>query len=113
MVIDVNLTPELEFAASSTTPIAVTQKVTSSWVQNGKTYYRYSTTITNKSSKNLKNLKLYISKLYGPLWGLTKSGDSYFFPAWVNSLGAGKSIEFVYIHSASPAAVSVSSYNLF
>ncbi|KAK6158379.1 hypothetical protein DH2020_005693 [Rehmannia glutinosa] len=98
--------------ASSTSPIAITQKVTSTWVRNGKTYYRYSTTITNKSSKNLKNLKLYISKLYGPLWGLTKSGNSYFFPAWINSLAAGKSIEFVYIHSASPATVSVSSYNL-
>ncbi|KAL0297526.1 UNVERIFIED_CONTAM: Endoglucanase 6 [Sesamum radiatum] len=98
--------------ASSTNPIAISQKVTSSWVHNAETYYRYSTTITNMSSKNLKNLKLYISKLYGPLWGLTKSGDSYVFPSWINSLPAGKSIEFVYIHSASPADVSVSSYTL-
>ncbi|KAK4435465.1 Endoglucanase 6 [Sesamum alatum] len=99
-------------ASSAASPIAITQKLTASWVHNGKTYNRYSTTITNKSSKNLKNLKLYISELYGPLWGLTKSGNSYFFPAWINSLAAGKSIEFVYIHSASPAKVSVSSYNL-
>ncbi|KAL3844484.1 hypothetical protein ACJIZ3_001887 [Penstemon smallii] len=98
--------------ASNAKQVVVTFKVTSTWVQNGKTYYRYSTTITNNSSKNLKNLKLYISKLYGPLWGLTKSGDSYVFPAWINSLAAGKSIEFVYIHSASPAVVSVSSYTL-
>ncbi|KAL3652773.1 Endoglucanase [Castilleja foliolosa] len=98
--------------ASSTSPIAVTQRVTSSWVHNGKTYYRYSTTVTNKSSKNLKNLKLYISNLYGPLWGLTKSGNLFFFPSWINSLAAGKSIEFVYIHTASEAKVSVSSYNL-
>ncbi|XP_011101037.1 endoglucanase 6 [Sesamum indicum] len=98
--------------ASSASPVAITQKLTASWVHNGKTYYRYSTTITNKSSKNLKNLKLYISELYGPLWGLTKSGNSYFFPAWINTLAAGKSIEFVYIHSSSPAKVSVSNYNL-
>ncbi|KAH6820498.1 glycosyl hydrolase 9C2 [Perilla frutescens var. hirtella] len=97
---------------STASPIAITQKVTSSWVHSGKTYYRYSTTVTNKSSKNLKNLKLYISKLYGPLWGLTKSGDSYTFPSWINTLAAGKSIEFVYIHSASQAEVSVSSYTL-
>ncbi|KAH6804380.1 glycosyl hydrolase 9C2 [Perilla frutescens var. frutescens] len=97
---------------STASPIAITQKVTSSWVHSGKTYYRYSTTVTNKSSKNLKNLKLYISKLYGPLWGLTKSGDSYSFPSWINNLAAGKSIEFVYIHSASQAEVSVSSYTL-
>lgn len=92
--------------------VAITQKVTASWVSRGKTYYRYSTIVTNKSSKNLKNLKLYISKLYGPVWGLTKSGDSYSFPSWVNTLAAGKSIEFVYIHSASQAVVSVSSYTL-
>ncbi|KAL0447764.1 UNVERIFIED_CONTAM: Endoglucanase 6 [Sesamum latifolium] len=98
--------------ASSTNPIAISQKVTASWIHNGETYYRYSTTITNRSSKNFKNLKLYISKLYGPLWGLTKSGDSYVFPSWINSLPAGKSIEFVYIHSASPADISVSSYTL-
>ncbi|KAL2516701.1 Endoglucanase 6 [Abeliophyllum distichum] len=98
--------------ASSANQIAIAQKVTSSWISKGKTYYRYSTKVTNKSSKTLKNIKLSISKLYGPLWGLTKSGDFYFFPAWTNSLAGGKSIEFVYIHSSSPAEVSVSSYTL-
>ena len=86
--------------------------MTTSWNVKGKTYYRYSTVVTNKSYKTLKDLKLSISKLYGPLWGLTKSGNSYGFPMWLNSLPAGKSLEFVYIHSASPADVSVSSYNL-
>ncbi|XP_028057393.1 endoglucanase 6-like [Camellia sinensis] len=97
---------------SSSAPIAIEQKMTSSWDYNGKTYYRYSTTVTNKSPKTLKFLNLSISKLYGPLWGLTKSGNSYVFPAWLNSLPAGKSLEFVYIHSASQADVSVSIYNL-
>ncbi|KAL7165534.1 hypothetical protein ACSBR2_041255 [Camellia fascicularis] len=96
----------------SSAPIAIEQKMASSWDYNGKTYYRYSTTVTNKSPKTLKFLNLSISKLYGPLWGLTKSGDSYVFPAWLNSLPAGKSLEFVYIHSASQADVSVSGYNL-
>lgn len=99
-------------ASSSASPIAIAQKVSSSWVLNGRTYYRYTTTITNKSSRKLKNLKLYISKLYGPLWGLTKSGNSFFFPSWINTLDAGKSIQFVYIHSASQAKISVSSYTL-
>lgn len=99
-------------ASSSASPIAIAQKVSSSWVLNGRTYYRYTTTITNKSSRKLKNLKLYISKLYGPLWGLTKSGNSFFFPSWINTLDAGKSIQFVYIHSASQAQISVSSYTL-
>ncbi|KAJ4849500.1 hypothetical protein Tsubulata_005812 [Turnera subulata] len=98
--------------ASTSAPIAIEQKMTTSWIANGKTYYRYSTIVTNKSSKDLKNLKLSVSKLYGPLWGLTKSGDSYSLPSWLNSLAAGKSLEFVYIHSASAADVSVSSYTL-
>ncbi|XP_059662216.1 endoglucanase 6 [Cornus florida] len=98
--------------ASSSSPVAIEQKMTISWNDKGKTYYRYSTVVTNKSGKTLKGLKLSISKLYGPLWGLTKSGESYGLPAWVDTLPAGKSIEFVYIHSASPADVSVSSYTL-
>ncbi|KAL4348347.1 hypothetical protein GQ457_17G021780 [Hibiscus cannabinus] len=98
--------------ASSSSPITIEQKMTSSWNDRGNTYYRYSTVVTNKSYKTLKDLKLSISKLYGPIWGLTKSGNSYGFPKWLSSLPAGKSLEFVYIHSASPADVSVSSYNL-
>ncbi|KAE8710810.1 Endoglucanase 1 [Hibiscus syriacus] len=98
--------------ASSSSPITIVQKMTTSWNDKGKTYYRYSTIVTNKSYKTLKDLKLSISKLYGPLWGLAKSGNSYGFPTWLNSLPAGKSLEFVYIHSTSPADVSVSSYNL-
>ncbi|WJX48109.1 Endoglucanase [Trifolium repens] len=98
--------------ASRSGPISVEQKMTNSWIAKGRTYYRYSTTVTNKSTKNLKSLNLSISKLYGPLWGLTKSGDSYTFPAWINSLSAGKSLEFVYIHSTTPADVSVANYLL-
>ncbi|KAL6549861.1 Endoglucanase [Orobanche minor] len=98
--------------ASSPKEVEITQLATASWVANGKTYYRYSVKITNKSSKKLTNLKLAISKLYGPLWGLKKSGKSYYFPTWPNFVSAGKSIEFVYIHSASQATVLVSYYNL-
>ncbi|XP_073303148.1 endoglucanase 6-like [Primulina huaijiensis] len=110
----INMTPKeaVNTSSGTTNPISITQKLTASWVQNGVTYYRYSTTITNKSSKSVENLKLIISKLYGPVWGLTKAGDSYLFPSWINNLAAGRSMEFVYIHSASPAEVSVSSYTL-
>ncbi|KAL1364302.1 hypothetical protein HN51_012481 [Arachis hypogaea] len=93
-------------------PISIQQKMTTSWFAGGKTYYRYSTVVTNKSSKDLKSLNLSISKLYGPIWGLTKSGDSYTFPSWLPSLSAGKSLEFVYIHAASQADVSVANYSL-
>ncbi|KAE8677963.1 Endoglucanase 2 [Hibiscus syriacus] len=104
--------PKAKSTLASSSPVSIQQKVTKSWNEKGRTYYRYSTMVTNKSSKTLKDLKLSISKLYGPLWGLTKSGISYGLPTHINSLPAGKSIEFVYIHAASPADVSVSSYNL-
>ena len=99
-------------AVSSSKQIAVVQKMTASWVSRGKTCYRYSTVVTNKSGKTLRNLRISVSKLYGPLWGLAKYGNSYVLPAWNKSLAPGKSIEFVYIHSASAASVSVTSYTL-
>ncbi|KAJ9706166.1 hypothetical protein PVL29_001630 [Vitis rotundifolia] len=106
-------TPKVTPAPASTSAeIAIEQKLTTSWKAKGNAYYRYSTIVTNKSAKTLKDLKLTISKLYGPLWGLTKSGDSYGFPSWLKSLAAGEKLEFVYIHSADPAEVSVSSYTL-
>ncbi|CAL0330979.1 unnamed protein product [Lupinus luteus] len=52
--------------ASWSDPISIEQKITSSWVYNGRTYYRYSAVLTNKSSKLIKSLNLSISKLYGP-----------------------------------------------
>ncbi|CBI34476.3 hypothetical protein VitviT2T_001794 [Vitis vinifera] len=106
-------TPKVTPAPASTSAeIAIEQKLTTSWKAKGNTYNRYSTIVTNKSAKTLKDLELTISKLYGPLWGLTKSGDSYGFPSWLKALAAGEKLEFVYIHSADPAEVSVSSYTL-
>lgn len=113
-----NLTDLINFdcliclTASSASPIIISQKMMSSWRNEGKIYYRYSTKLTNRSTKTLKNLKLSITKLYGPIWGVTKTGNSYGFPSWMQSLPAGKSMEFVYIHSASPANVLISNFSL-
>ncbi|KAG1346433.1 endoglucanase 6 [Cocos nucifera] len=93
-------------------PFTVEQNATTSWNYEGKTYYRYSTVVTNKSSKTVKDLNISISKLYGPLWGLSKSSNGFGFPTWLSSLPAGKSLEFVYIHAASPADIWVSGYTL-
>ncbi|KAL8138946.1 hypothetical protein V2J09_004947, partial [Rumex salicifolius] len=105
---------QTEPATYNNAPLMITikQKETNSWTHEGKTYHRYSAILTNKSSKTLKDVKIGISKLYGPLWGLTQSADTYTFPLWLNSLAPGKSLEFVYIHTSSPADVSVSSYTL-
>lgn len=96
----------------ASSPLTIEQKATTSWNSKGRTFYRYSVVVTNKSSKNVKDLYISISKLYGPLWGLNKSRYGYGFPAWLNSLSAGKSLEFVYIHSASPADIWISGYKL-
>ncbi|XP_010455501.1 PREDICTED: endoglucanase 19-like isoform X2 [Camelina sativa] len=98
--------------ASSPSPITISQKMTNSWKDEGKVYYRYSTRLTNRSTKTLTNLKISFTKLYGPIWGVTKTGNSYGFPSWIQSLPAGKSMEFVYIHSAPQANVLVSNYSL-
>lgn len=92
--------------------IALSQTVTSSWSSRGRTYYRYSTLITNKSKQTVKNLKLSVERLYGPLWGLSKTvGSSYNLPYW-QSLAPGQSFEFVYIHAAPQATISVQSYDM-
>ncbi|XP_058100374.1 endoglucanase 6-like [Magnolia sinica] len=96
----------------SYSPVVIEQKMTSSWNAKGRTYYRYSTVVTNKSAKTVRDIKLSIGKLYGPLWGLSRSGGAYMFPAWLDSLSAGKSLEFVYIHAAPPADIRVSSYTV-
>ncbi|KAF3779728.1 Endoglucanase 19 [Nymphaea thermarum] len=97
---------------ASYSPISVSQQASASWNFKGRTYYRYSTIVTNKSDKTVKDLKLAIWKLYGPLWGLSKYGNEYYFPTWITALPAGKSLEFVYIHAADPAEISVSGYTL-
>ncbi|KAG0503534.1 hypothetical protein HPP92_003606 [Vanilla planifolia] len=93
-------------------PFTVKQTATTSWIAKGRTYYRYSVTVTNNSPKTAKGLKLTISKLYGPLWGLEKARNGYGLPSWIESLPSGKSLEFVYIHSAAQADVWVAGYTL-
>ncbi|KAK4803761.1 hypothetical protein SAY86_003578 [Trapa natans] len=107
------VTPRLHVpAATTSSPISIEQKLTTWWNADGKTYSRYLTVVTNKSDKTLTSLNLWISKLYGPIWGLTKTENSYTFPSWIQYLPAGKSLDFVYIHASSQAEVSVSGYKL-
>ena len=98
--------------SSATSELDVVQVMTTSWTDKGKKYYRYSVKIVNRSSKTVKNLKVAIAEIHGPLWGLTKNGEDYGFPWWVDSIAAGKSLEFVYIHAAAQATVSISGYTL-
>ncbi|XP_020096917.1 endoglucanase 19-like [Ananas comosus] len=104
--------PSTSPVSEESSPVTIEQKATASWVSKGKTYYRYSVIVTNKSPKTVKDLHVGISKLYGPLWGLDKHRYGYVFPTWLESLPGGKSLEFVYIHSASPAEIWVYGYKL-
>ncbi|CAL4978629.1 unnamed protein product [Urochloa decumbens] len=94
-------------------PIGIEQKATASWTERGKTYRRYSVTVTNRSTnKTVHELHIGISKLYGKVWGVDKARYGYVFPSWMQSLPAGKSAAFVYIQAAPPADVWVTGYKL-
>ncbi|XP_042374755.1 endoglucanase 6-like [Zingiber officinale] len=96
----------------SSQAFAIEQRQTTSWNNRGKTYYRYAAVVTNKSARTAVELKLSVSQLYGPIWGLANSGDKYTFPEWLSSLPGGKSFDFVYIQAAPPAVVTVAGYKL-
>ncbi|KAK8935595.1 Endoglucanase 6 [Platanthera zijinensis] len=98
--------------AGAFSPFTVKQTATTSWIERGRTYYRYSVVVINNTAKTAKDLKFNVSNLYGPLWGLNQADNGYNLPSWFTSLPAGKSLEFVYIHSGSPANIWVTGYTL-
>ena len=86
-----------------------------SWSQSGTTYYRYVASITNRSPhQTLTAIGLSIQILYGPLWGLSKpdANNTYSFPKWLKSLPPGQSMDFVYIHAAPAATISLANYHM-
>uniref|UniRef100_A0A0D9UYD2 Endoglucanase n=1 Tax=Leersia perrieri TaxID=77586 RepID=A0A0D9UYD2_9ORYZ len=95
-------------------PIEVEQKATKSWTQNGRKYYRYAVTVTNRSptKKTVEELHIGIGKLYGKVWGLEKARYGYVLPSWMPALRAGESAAFVYVHAAPPADVWITGYKL-
>ncbi|KAL6627186.1 hypothetical protein ACP70R_030912 [Stipagrostis hirtigluma subsp. patula] len=99
-------------AAEHDSPIEIEQNATASWTQGGKTYHRYTVTVTNRSNKTAHELHIGISKLDGQVWGLDKARYGYVFPSWRTSLAAGESAAFVYVQAAPPADVWVTGYKL-
>ncbi|KAL6850124.1 hypothetical protein ACP4OV_020751 [Aristida adscensionis] len=93
-------------------PIEIEQKATASWTQRGKTYRRYTVTVTNRSEKTAHELHIGISKLSGAVWGVEKARYGYVFPSSHASLPAGESAAFVYVQAAPPADVWVTGYKL-
>jgi len=55
-------------------------------------------------------MKLSVQGLYGPIWGLSKTGGSS-YSLW-QSIAPGQSFDFVYIHAAPQATISVQSYDM-
>ncbi|KAJ1281978.1 hypothetical protein BS78_03G014500 [Paspalum vaginatum] len=93
-------------------PIEITQNATASWTERGKTYHRYSVTVTNRSLKTVYELHVGIAKLTGKVWGVDKARYGYVFPSSLASLPPGKSAAFVYVQAAPPADVWVTGYKL-
>ncbi|KAL5228944.1 hypothetical protein ABZP36_017209, partial [Zizania latifolia] len=107
------LSPAADHHQHASPVVEIEQNATRSWTQDGRTYHRYSVTVTNRSpDKTVEELHIGIAKLYGPVWGVDRSRYGYVFPSWLPSLPAGKSAVFVYIHAAPPANVWVTGYKL-
>uniref|UniRef100_A0A0E0JFN2 Endoglucanase n=1 Tax=Oryza punctata TaxID=4537 RepID=A0A0E0JFN2_ORYPU len=111
-----NLTslPPLPPAADDASPVEIKQlNATASWKKNGRTYYRYAVTVSNRSpaGKTVEELHIGIGKPHGPVWGLDKAARyGYVLP----SLAAGESAAFSYVvrAAAAPADVWVIGYKL-
>ncbi|KAL5222073.1 hypothetical protein ABZP36_026786 [Zizania latifolia] len=109
------LSPAADHHHHASPVVEIEQNATRSWTQpqDGRTYHRYSVTVTNRSpDKTVEELHIGIAKLYGPVWGVDRSRYGYVFPSWLPSLPAGEKSAFVYIHAAPPANVWVTGYKL-
>ncbi|KAK3228029.1 hypothetical protein Dsin_007891 [Dipteronia sinensis] len=75
------------------------QKMTSSCTAKGNKYYRYSTH-HQQVRQDLEGPQAYNIQALRSHMGFKQVGQCLWFPSWLSSLSAGKSLEFVYIHSA-------------
>lgn len=87
--------------------------ITASWDDKGKTYYRHKVLIKNTSMKTVRDLKLKIDNLSGPIYGLmpTSQKKIYQVPPHLKALLAGAELSFVYIQGGPQAKVSIHSYD--
>lgn len=94
-------------------PIELVHSISSSWNVGATTYYRHKVIIKNTSGKPISELKLAITNLSGPLWGLspTQEKNTYELPQWLNVLNPGSECVFVYVQGGPQANVSVLNFH--
>ncbi|CAL5024768.1 unnamed protein product [Urochloa decumbens] len=93
-------------------PLEFVHTVSNSWTTNGVEYYRHVVTAKNTCGHPITYLKLHIKDLSGPIYGVSaaKEKDTYEFPAWLTSLGAGEQFTIVYVQGGPAAKMSVVNY---
>ncbi|KAG8379042.1 hypothetical protein BUALT_Bualt07G0047000 [Buddleja alternifolia] len=94
-------------------PVEFLHSITNSWGVGMQTYYRHKVIIKNVSQKPIRELKLYIVKLTGSLWGLspTRQKNIYELPEWLKVIEPGSECTFVYIQGGAQAKIIVQSYH--
>ncbi|KMT02637.1 hypothetical protein BVRB_9g203180 [Beta vulgaris subsp. vulgaris] len=105
--------PKASPYASPKVSIKFMHSITASWDDKGKTYYRHKVLIKNTSMKTVRDLKLKIDNLSGPIYGLmpTSQKKIYQVPPHLKALLAGAELSFVYIQGGPQAKVSIHSYD--
>ncbi|KAJ8429019.1 hypothetical protein Cgig2_014998 [Carnegiea gigantea] len=93
-------------------PIKFVHSITGSWTHKGQMWYRHKVLIKSTSTKPIRDLKLKVEHLSGPVYGLvpTKVKNVYQAPPQLNVLEPGSDFSFVYVQGGPQAKVSVSSY---
>ncbi|XP_021852458.1 endoglucanase 5 [Spinacia oleracea] len=94
-------------------PIRFKHSITGTWNDKGQTVYHHTVLVKNMSMKTVRELKLKIENLSGPIYGLIPTGEKNIFqvPPHLRVLLAGGELDFVYIQGGPQAKVSVYSFH--
>ncbi|KAL4038978.1 hypothetical protein IC575_002620 [Cucumis melo] len=108
-----NESPDANVPVAAGSPVEFIHTITSTWTVNKESYYRHQVKIKNTSGKSIKNLKLHLENLTGPIWGLspTQQKGIYELPEWLTVLQPGSECVFIYIQEGPQAKVTISSYH--
>uniref|UniRef100_A0A803LRV7 Endoglucanase n=1 Tax=Chenopodium quinoa TaxID=63459 RepID=A0A803LRV7_CHEQI len=99
--------------ATSNVAIRFKHSITGTWQDKGKTVYHHTVLVKNMSMKTVRDLKLRIDNLSGPIYGLmpTSEKNVYQVPPYLRVLLAGGELVFVYIQDGPQAKVSVYNFH--
>ncbi|CAO2814097.1 unnamed protein product [Amaranthus hypochondriacus] len=98
---------------TSDVPIKFVHSITGTWAHKGETFYHHTVIVKNLSKKSVKDLKLKIENLSGPIYGLIQTNEKsiYVLPPHLKVMLPSAEFSFVYVQGGPQAKVSIQSYN--